>query len=136
MMEIIGKIEPLTPPKPPAPSLPQLAHLPKNIRPTDTFGISASPHISTSLNSSAISGTMSGTVSKDTKKEKQKKAKEEQKKAKEEQKKAKEEQKKATEMPFNMKTIIAKLQVSENSRTPPKAPSRDPEQEFLLKKQQ
>jgi hypothetical protein len=129
MMEIIGKIEPLTPPKPPAPSLPQLAHLSKNIRPTDTFGISASPHISTSLNSSAISGTMSGTVSKDTKKEKQKKAKEEQ-------KKAKEEQKKATEMPFNMKTIIAKLQVSENSRTPPKAPSRDPEQEFLLKKQQ
>lgn len=121
-MEIIGKIEPLTPPKPSAPSLPQLAHLPKNIRPTDTLGISASPHISSSLNSSAISGTVSGTVSKDTKKEKQKKAKEEQKKAK--------------EMPFNMKTIIAKLQVSENSRTPPKAPSRDPEQEFLLKKQQ
>jgi hypothetical protein len=129
MMEIIGKIEPLTPPKPSAPSLPQLAHLPKNIRPTDTLGISSTPHTSPSLNSSAVSTTVSWTVSKDAKKEKQKKAKEEQKKAKEEEKKAK-------EMPFNMKTIMPKLQVSENSRMPPKAPSRDPEQEFLLKKKQ
>jgi hypothetical protein len=132
MMEIIGKIQPLTPPKPSAPSLPQLAQSLKKLRPMDTFGISASPHYSSSLNSPEMSGIISGSVrtsSKDSKKEKQKKAKEVQKKAKEEQKKAK-------EMPLNMETIIAKLQVSENSRTPPKAPSRDPEQEFLLKKKQ
>jgi hypothetical protein len=84
----------------------------------------------------AISGTESGTISNYSKKEEQKKVKEEQKKAKEEQKKSKEEQMKAKETPFNIKTIIPKMQVSENSRTPPKAPSRDPEQEFLLKKKQ
>jgi hypothetical protein len=58
---------------------------------------------------------------------KERKAEESERRAEESKGRAEESERRAEEMPFNVKTIIAKLQVSENSRTPPKAPSRDPE---------